>query len=97
MRVLEFHFDVGEAEHHEVGFHFNRTWGPLRISVDDETVVKTFDIFRWATTERYELSVGETECHHVVIEKTRKRWTGGFVPQQCVAYVDDEEVGRYSG
>ncbi len=97
MPVLEFQFDVGEAEHHEVEFRFNRTWGPLRISVDDQPVVKKFEMFRWSTTERFELTVGETERHAVVIEKRRKRWVGGFFPHQCVAYVDDNEVGRYQG
>ena len=97
MPVLEFQFEVGQGERHEVGFRFNRTWGPLRIKVDDETVVKKFDMFRWTTTERYELTVGQSERHDVVIEKKRKRWMGGFSPHQCVAWVDDEEVGRYSG
>jgi hypothetical protein len=97
MPVLEFQFGVGEDERHEVGFRFNRTWGPLMISVDDQPVVKKFEMFRWSTTERFELTVGETERHDVVIEKKRKRWMSGFFPHQCIAYVDDEEVGRYSG
>lgn len=97
MSVLEFHFEVGDAERHEVGFHFNRTWGPLRISVDDQPVIKKFRIFWPSRTERFELTVGQSEHHDVVIEKRRSRFMGGFSPQQCVAYVDDREVGRYSG
>ena len=29
-QVLEFQFEVGEEERHEVGFRFNRSLGPLR-------------------------------------------------------------------
>jgi hypothetical protein len=96
-QVLEFQFEVGEAERHEVGFRFNRSLGPLTISVDDEPVVRKFKIFSASTTERYELSVGETERHDVVIEKRRRGFFAGFSPQECVAYVDEREVGRYSG
>ncbi len=96
-QVLEFKFEVGEEERHAVGFRFNRTLGPLTISVDDRPVVKKFKMFCTSTTERYELTVGESEQHDVVIEKTRQGFLGGFHPQQCVAYVDDTEVGRYSG
>ncbi len=97
MAVLEFQFEVGEQERHEVGFRFNRSLGPLTISVDDVPVIKKFKVFSASTTERYELSVGETERHEVVIEKTRQGFLGGFQPQHCVAYVDDKEVGRYQG
>ncbi len=97
MPVLEFQFEVGEEERHEVNFRFNRTYGPVTISVDDQKVVHKLKMFSLAKTERYELAVGESERHDVVIEKTRKRWLGGFFPQECVAYVDEKEVGRYSG
>ena len=96
-QVLEFQFEVGEEERHEVGFRFNRSLGPLRISVDDQPVVRKFKIFSGSTTERYELSVGEVERHDVVIEKHRQGFLGGFHPQECVAYVDAKEVGRYTG
>ncbi|HVT41680.1 MAG TPA: hypothetical protein VHD39_01760 [Acidimicrobiales bacterium] len=96
-QVLEFQFEVGKEERHEVGFRFNRSLGPLTISVDDEPVVKKFTPFSMTTTERYELSVGEQERHNVVIEKSRQGFLGGFQDQVCVAYVDDEFVGRYTG
>lgn len=97
MAVLEFQFEVGDDERHEVGFRFNRSLGPLTISVDDQPVIKKFKIFSGSTTERYELTVGETERHNVVIEKTRRPFLGGMQPQACIAYVDDKEVGRYQG
>jgi hypothetical protein len=96
-QVLEFQFDVGDQERHEVGFRFNRSLGPLTISVDDQPVVKKFKPFSMSTTERYEFTVGDEERHDVVIEKTRKGFLGGFQSQQCIAYVDDEIVGAYKG
>jgi hypothetical protein len=96
-QVLEFQFEVGEEERHEVGFHFNRSLGPLRITVDDEPVVRKFKPFSFSSTERYELTVGREEHHDVVIEKSRKGFLGGFQDQVCVAYVDDKLVGRFTG
>ncbi len=96
-QVLEFRFEVGEEERHKVNFRFNRTLGPLTISVDDQPVVKKLKLFSVTTKERYELTVGETERHDVVIEKTRQGFLGGFHPQHCIAYVDKREVGRYWG
>ncbi len=96
-QVLEFQIEVGDEERHEVGFRFNRSLGPLTISVDDDPVIRTFTMFSMTPTERYELSVGDREQHRVVIEKRRKGFLGGFQPHECVAWVDDRQVGRYTG
>jgi hypothetical protein len=69
--------------------------GNLRISVDGKPVLKRFEILSLQTTKRHEFTVGLTERHEVAIEKTRKRWGGGFFPQECVAYVDGQKVSRY--
>ena len=95
-RNLDFDFEVGEAERHNVAFHFDQLWGPLRISVDGQPVVRKFKMFNFKRVERYEFSVGSTEPHDVRIEKDRKAIVGGFRVQQCVTYVDGHEVGRYS-
>jgi hypothetical protein len=41
-------------------------------------------------------SVGSSEPHEVRIEKSRKALVGGFQAQECVAYVDGRETGRFS-
>lgn len=43
----------------------------------------------------YELSVGSSEPHEVRIEKRRKALVGGFRAQECLTYVDGQEIGRY--
>ncbi|HEX4128053.1 MAG TPA: hypothetical protein VHX67_10780 [Acidimicrobiales bacterium] len=95
-RHLDFEFEVGESERHNVAFEFDQLWGPLKISVDGKRVIKKLGMFSLKQTSRYEFSVGSSEPHEVRIEKSRKALLGGFQAQECVAYVDGEEVGRYS-
>jgi hypothetical protein len=95
-RHLDFEFEVGDSERHNVAFRFDQLWGPLVISVDGKRVIKKFGIFGLRRTGRYEFSVGASEPHQVRIEKTRKALMGGFQAQECVAYVDGHEVGHYS-
>ena len=58
-----------------------------------ETELGMFSLMR---TSGYEFSVGSTETHQVRIEKTRKAVVGGVQAQECVAYIDGREAGRYS-
>jgi hypothetical protein len=95
-RHLDFEFEVGERERHNVAFQFDQLWGPLKISVDGQRVIHKLGIFGLRRTKRYEFSVGSSEPHEVRIEKTRKAVVGGFQAQECVAYVDGQETGRYS-
>jgi hypothetical protein len=95
-RRLEFEFEVGRAERHNVAFRFDQLLGPLEISVDGDPVIRKFEMFSLKRVGRYEFSVGSNEPHEVRIEKTRKALLGGFQAQECVTYVDGEEIGRYS-
>ena len=95
-RRLEFEFEVGEAERHNVEFRFDQLLGPLQISVDGKPVVRKFEMFSLKRVGSYEFSVGSSEQHEVRIEKTRKALLGGFQAQECVTYVDGREIGRYS-
>ena len=40
--------------------------------------------------------MGSSETHQVRITETRQAPLGGFQAQECVAYVDGQEIGRYS-
>jgi hypothetical protein len=95
-RHLDFEFEVGESERHNVVFQFDQMWGPLKISVDGKPVIRKLGMFTLRRTSRYEFSVGSSEPHKVRIERTRKALVGGFQAQECIAYVDGEEMGRYS-
>jgi hypothetical protein len=95
-RHLDFEFEVGESERHNVAFRFDQMWGPLKISVDGKPVIRKLGMFTLRRTSRYEFSVGSSEPHEVRIEKTRTALVGGFQAQECVAYVDGQEMGRYS-
>src|ERR1700733_14913362 len=95
-RHLDFEFEVGERERHNVAFQFDQMWGPLKISVDGKRVIRKLGMFSLRRTSRYEFSVGSSEPHEDRIEKTPKALGGGFQAQECVAYVDGQETGRYS-
>jgi hypothetical protein len=92
---LDFEFEVGENERHNVAFQFDQLWGPLKISVDGKRVIRKLGMFSLRRTRGYEFSVGSSEPHQVRIEQTRKAVVG-FQAQECVAYVDGQEMGRYS-
>jgi len=68
----------------------------MKISVDGEPVIRKLGMFSLRRTSGYEFSVGSTETHQVRIEKTRKAVVGGVQAQECVAYIDGREAGRYS-
>ncbi len=93
----DFTFDVGEDEKHRVAFHWGQLFGQVRITVDGVRVVEKNKPFalRSPRTKKFEFSVGETELHDVVIEKTRKRVLGGARTQHCRALVDGTVVGEY--
>ena len=95
-RHLDFEFEVGETERHNVAFQWDQLWGPLKISVDGKPVVQKLGMFSLRRTTGYEFSVGSDETHQVRIAKTRQAPLGGFQAQECVAYVDGQEIGRYS-
>jgi hypothetical protein len=44
-RRLEFEFEVGQAERHNVAFRFDQLLGPLEISVDGIPVIRKFEMF----------------------------------------------------
>lgn len=88
--MIDFSFDIGRLERHRVHFRFDQFVGTLRISVDDEIVVKDFRMFDSALTKRYEFVVGENEKHDVVIEKIRKRFNGGIRKQSYRVFDDGQ-------
>jgi hypothetical protein len=93
--VKEFEFEVGESEKHHIRFRFNQSIGNLCISVDGRPVVRRFEMLSLSTTKRYSFEVGDREKHIVVIEKTRKRALGGFLPQKCVVYADGKTLREF--
>jgi len=94
---VDFAFDVGESEHHHVAFHWGSFWGVARVSVDGIEVLRDRHTFgtRTEIVRKYEVSVGTTEVHNVVIEKTKRSVVGGFRKSSFRAFVDDKVVGEY--
>jgi hypothetical protein len=95
-RHLDFEFEAGQTERHNVAFQWDQLWGPLKISVDGKPVVRKLGILSLRRATGYEFSVGSDETHQGRIAKTRQAPLGGLQAQECVAYVDGQEIGRYS-
>lgn len=96
-QVIEFTFDVGTQEHHQVHFRFDQTIGTLTIDVDGRRAVEQFQLFSLSLTAQWRLTVGEQERHDVLIQKTRKLLLAGLRPQTCSVFVDGQHFGVYEG
>ena len=92
---VDFAFDVGESEQQHVAFHWGSFWGVARIWVDGIEVCRDRHTFGTENVRKYEVSVGITEVHSVVIEKTKTSVLGGSRKSSFRAFVDDNVVGEY--
>jgi hypothetical protein len=93
--IKQFEIDVGTSEIHRIEFRFNQSIGNLRISVDKRPIIRRFEMLSVSTTKRYSFNVGNEERHAVIIEKTRRRAMGGFLPQICTVFVDGSKVAEF--
>ena len=94
---MQFSFTIGTNERHQVDFSFDQTIGNLEIRVDGQRVIKDFRLLSLRLTKRYELTVGNEESHHIVIEKKRKLFLAGFRPQRYRIYIDGTLAQTYEG
>ena len=95
---MKFSFGVGEIQPRRVTFDFDQFWGHLKITVDDEDVVRDFRFLSLRLTKRYEFDVqADGAVHAVAIEKTRPLIFAGFRPQKYKAFVDDVLVKECVG
>jgi len=94
---IDFTFEVGDEEKHQVAFHWGQLLGRVRVTVDDVEIVQHNRPVMFASTgrRRFAFSVGQDEVHDVVIEKISHRFLGGARKQKCNAFVDGELVGEY--
>jgi len=92
---VEFQLVVVTTETHRVAFRWNQWWGEARISVDDIETIRERHPFGMKRTRRYEVSVGESEVHRVLIEKRKPTLSGGVRQQNFRAFVDDDLVGEF--
>jgi hypothetical protein len=95
---IDFAFEVGDQEKHQVAFHWGQFRGLLRVTVDGVEVVAHNRPAMLASTARrkFAFSVGQHEVHEVVIEKISHRFLGGARKQKCQTFVDGKLVGEYA-
>jgi len=68
---MKFTIEVGEIEKHCVEYDFNPLLGTLVVKVDDQPVKRHVRLINEPVRETQELIVGNSEKHHVRIEKER--------------------------
>jgi hypothetical protein len=93
--VVDFEIEVGVSEKHRVGFHWNQFWGVVRIDVDSIQVLRKLSFIARQASRRYEVSVGSSEVHKVVVERTKTPLYGSLEQQAFRVFVDDRFVGDY--
>jgi hypothetical protein len=91
----DFDFEVGSVEKHLVTFHWGQWFGLATIEVDGVEVDHERHMYGTSLTRHYEVSVGASEPHAVRIEKTRKRFLGGYRRQTFKVFVDGKLVGEH--
>ena len=82
-RHLDFEFEVGENERHNVTFAFDQLWGPLTISVDGQRVVRKLGMFSLRRTSRYEFSVGSDERTRCASRRPARRSSAASSPRSA--------------
>jgi hypothetical protein len=92
---MEFEFDIGAAEPHQVRFLTSRANGKVTLIVDGETVKQEKFRFWIPLHRRYELHVGDAPAHEVAIDVSFARVGRKFTNPTCTAYVDGDVVGVY--
>jgi len=68
---MKFTIEVGEIEKHTVEYDFNPLLGTLVVKVDKQTVKRHLRLVNEPVRETHALIVGNSEKHHVRIEKER--------------------------
>jgi hypothetical protein len=92
---VEFEFDVGSSEKHHVSFAWGQAWGEASVNVDGREVLREKHPFGIKKIRRYEVPVGDSEVHSVVIEKQKPVLAGGVRKQTFRVLVDGDLLGEY--
>jgi hypothetical protein len=90
---MNFEFDIGTTESHQVRFLTSAANGKATLTVDGDIVKQETFRFWIPLHRRYELRVGSSEVHDVAIDVVFARVARKFTQPTCTAYVDGEVVG----
>ncbi len=97
----EFSFGVGLDERHQITCSWAQAVGLFVVKVDGVEVLKKRKTFGFRRLRRYELSVGTSEVHAVVIEKRLRiergphPTPGGLREQDFSVLVDGRLIGQF--
>lgn len=92
---VDFTIEVGHAERHHVRFQWQQFGGLALIAVDGTEVLRERHIYGIKLTRRFQVTIGSSERHSILIEKTKPALFAGIRKQAVRAFVDGTLVGEY--
>ena len=95
-RNTDFTFAVGQNEQHEIRYRRSNWSGRTRIMVDGISKVRKWEVLGFPLTKTYEFRTGQSECHDVMIVKTRPLLFAWMRSQPVQVFVDGTVVGTHS-
>jgi hypothetical protein len=95
-RNADFTFTVGQNERHEIRYWRSNWSGRMRITVDGIPTVRKFEVVGFPLTKNYKFRTGHTECHDLMIVKTRPLLVAWMRSQPVQAFVDGTLVATHS-
>jgi hypothetical protein len=99
---VEFKFEVGQNEKHEVQFSRNRHTARIKVLVDNEEVASQNPLnlathISFKLTKRFEFPVGSQEKHLIRIEHIRPLLVAGFRKHLYRIFIDELFYKEYYG
>ena len=95
-RSADFTFTVGHNEQHEIRYRRSNWSGRTRITVDGIPKVRKWEVLGFPLTKNYKFRTGQSECHGVMIVKTRPLLVAWMRSQPVRAFVDGTVVATHS-
>ena len=95
MRNADFTFTVGHNEQHEIRYWRSNWSGRMRINVDGIATIRKWEVLGFPLAKTYKFRTGQSECHDVMIVKTRPLLVAWMRSQPVQAFVDGTIVATH--
>jgi hypothetical protein len=89
---VDFEFSVGQTETHQIRFSWDQWRGEAKLVVDGQEALRDLrerHEFLSKRVKRFEISVGESEVHSVIVEQRIPKLYGGIRKHTFRVLIDD--------
>jgi hypothetical protein len=99
---MEFTLEVGVQEKHKIDYYRHWFLGTERLQADGQLIanrsaISPSNYVSFPLCRRYEFTIGQTEKHVIILEKTRPLLLAGFRPHLYRVLVDGQQVFEKRG